>query len=168
MIDKGCDGAIVEPRLVADSPFLERLLCRDVWVEVSTVAPNKHRQLQQPLWPQVRLARALLAQCMSESEDVAEVQPTDIVGDAVVRAQCVPFIEAQQVSCASLHQRDANVERGAGSSRHNRVEYLAHRLLLERVSFRERAAPPAGGRPRLERMRIVAKIGKQVFARGED
>ena len=87
----------------------------------------------------MRLARALLAQCMAEGEGMGEVQPSDIVGDAVVGAQCVPLIEAQQVSRACFHQREIDVERRVAGGSHGRIQHAAHRLPFERVGAGQRA-----------------------------
>src|SRR6266446_3502859 len=73
MIDNGSDGAFVKRRFVGDRPLPNRRLRGHIWMEIPAVAAHEHRELQQTLRPQMSLARALLAQCMTEGEGMAEI-----------------------------------------------------------------------------------------------
>ena len=64
------------------------------------------------------------------------------------------------------------VERRVARGSHCRIQHVAHRLPFERIGAGQHAWvcvdwPRAGG-PRRKRIGIVAKVGQQVLARGEN
>ncbi len=67
---------------------------------------------------------------------MTEVEPTDVVGDAIVGTQRVPLIEAKEVPRRGFHQREMEIERRSAGDGQRRIEHIANRLAFERVDTR--------------------------------